>query len=86
MPVTSPGASKAIKSPDLWKLVREKMNLQFYSHQIAGELKKRFPQDWPMQISNEAIYKYLYVHALGKLKKQLIRELIKPKRNADNTG
>jgi len=76
------GHQKLNKSPDLWKLVREKLNLQWSPQQIAGELKKRFPQDRSMQISHETIYQYLYVHARGVLIKQLIRELrqAKPKR------
>lgn len=76
------GHHKLSKSPDLWTLVCEKLNLQWSPQQIAGELKKRFPQDRSMQVSHETIYHYLYVHARGALKKQLIRELrqAKPKR------
>jgi transposase, IS30 family len=43
---------------------------------------KRFPQDRSMQVSHETIYTYIYIHARGVLKKQLVRELrqAKPKR------
>ncbi len=76
------GHQKFAKFPDLWTLVREKLNLQWSPQQIAGELKKRFPQDRSMQVSHETIYQYLYVHARGTLKKQLVLELrqAKPKR------
>jgi transposase, IS30 family len=76
------GHQKLTKSPALWKLVHEKLNLQWSPQQIAGELKKRFPQDRSMQVSHETIYTYIYIHARGALKKQLVRELrqAKPKR------
>jgi len=76
------GHQKLTKSPALWTLVCEKLNLQWSPQQIAGDLKKRFPKDHSMQVSHETIYAYIYVHARGALKKQLIRELrqAKPKR------
>jgi transposase, IS30 family len=76
------GHQKLTKFPALWTLVCEKLNLQWSPQQIAGDLRKRFPLDRCMQVSHETIYTYIYIHARGTLKKQLVRELrqTKPKR------
>lgn len=43
--------------------------------QISALLKKEYPHDMSMQISDEAIYHYLYVLPMGRLKKTLIAGL-----------
>lgn len=43
--------------------------------QIAGWLKKRYPNDERMRISHEAIYRSLFIQARGVLKKELQKHL-----------
>jgi IS30 family transposase len=43
--------------------------------QIAGWLKRTYPEDEHYQMSHETIYRSLYVQARGVLKKELVRHL-----------
>jgi len=43
--------------------------------QIAGWLKRSYPDDMSLQVSHETIYKTLFIQARGALKKELIKHL-----------
>ncbi len=45
--------------------------------QIAGWLKRTYPDDERMQVSHETIYKSLFIQARGALKKELLQHLRK---------
>lgn len=60
---------------ELRQLVAEKLSLQWSPEQISGWLKRRFPAERRMQVSNETIYRSLYIQARGVLKKELIQHL-----------
>lgn len=56
-------------------LVAEKLR-QFWSpEQIAGWLKRTFPDDENNQVSHETIYRSLFIQARGALKKELLQYL-----------
>jgi IS30 family transposase len=59
----------------LWAVVLEKLNLRWSPEQISRYLKQTYPGDPAMQISDEAIYTYVYVFAKGELKRTFIRRL-----------
>src|SRR6476660_617979 len=60
--------------------------------QIAGWLKRAYPEDEHYQVSHETIYRSLYVQARGILKKELIlhlrskRTMRRPRRAGDKRG
>ena len=53
----------------------QKLALQWSPEQISGWLKRQFPADQSMRISHEAIYRSLFVHTRGVLKKELMAHL-----------
>jgi IS30 family transposase len=55
--------------------VAQKLALQWSPEQIAGWLKRRYPDDPGMRISHEAIYRSLFIQARGVLKKELTAHL-----------
>jgi IS30 family transposase len=57
-----------------WR-VAHKLALQWSPQQIAGWLKRQYPDDPDMQISHEAIYRSLFIQARGVLKKELMTHL-----------
>lgn len=57
------------------QIVAEKLNLQWSPEQIAGWLKRTYPDDMSYQVSHEAIYRSLYIQARGALKKELLAHL-----------
>ena len=66
------GKLKLKKNSILREYVHEKLRVKWSPEQIANRLKKRYPNNEAMQISHEAIYKYLYVLPRGQLKKELL--------------
>jgi IS30 family transposase len=70
-----PKTCKLAENPALARIVASKLQLQWAPWQIAGWLKKHFPQDESRQVSHETIYKSLYIQARGALKKELIKDL-----------
>jgi IS30 family transposase len=57
------------------RLVAEKLR-QFWSpEQIAGWLKRTYPDDENNQVSHETIYRSLFIQARGALKKELLQHL-----------
>jgi len=56
-------------------IVAGKLKLQWSPRQVAGWLKRRFPDDERLQVSHETIYKTLFIQARGALKKELLQHL-----------
>jgi len=56
-------------------LVAAKLREDWSPEQIAGWLKRRYPQDETMWVSHETIYLTLYVQARGALKRELLEHL-----------
>ena len=55
----------------LKSIVTEKLALKWSPEQIAGWLKRMYPNNREMHISHETIYKSLFIQARGLLKKEL---------------
>jgi len=56
-------------------LVAEKLRRQWSPEQIAGWLKRRYPDDASCQVSHETIYRSLFIQSRGALKKELLEHL-----------
>jgi IS30 family transposase len=59
----------------LRRAVAVKLRLNWSPEQIAGWLKRTYPEDESCQVSHETIYRSLFVQARGVLKKELLRHL-----------
>ena len=59
----------------LQQIVARKLSLEWSPEQIAGWLKRRYPNQEELRISHETIYRSLFVQARGVLKKELVRHL-----------
>ena len=59
----------------LRQVVAGKLQRNWSPEQIAGWLRRRYPDDPTMQISHETIYRSLFVQARGVLKKELLQHL-----------
>jgi IS30 family transposase len=66
---------KLVKNRALAHIVAKKLTQRWSPEQIAGWLKKTYPEDENYQVSHEIIYRSLYVQARGALKKELIKHL-----------
>ena len=60
---------------ELENYVLEKLKKKWSPRQISVSLLVAFPKNKSMQLSHEAIYFYIYVHAKPELKSELIKEL-----------
>jgi IS30 family transposase len=70
-----PKRCKLAQNRALARLVAGKLRLQWSPYQVAGWLKRRYPQDETLQVSHETIYRTLYIQARGALKKELLQHL-----------
>ena len=66
---------KLAENRALARVVARKLNQLWSPEQIAGWLKRTYPNDENYQVSHETIYRCLYVQARGALKKELIQHL-----------
>jgi IS30 family transposase len=68
-------------------VVAAKLQLDWSPEQIAGWLRREFPDDDAMHVSHETIYRSLFVQARGVLKKELMKHLRsqRPVRRAKNS-
>lgn len=66
-----PKHCKLIESPTLCKIIAEKMHQDWSPEQIAGWLKRCYPDNQEMHVSHETIYKTLFIQTRGALKKEL---------------
>ena len=58
-----PKTCKLAQNPALARLVSHKMQLQWAPRQIAGWLKRMYPDDESFQVSHETIYRTLFIQA-----------------------
>lgn len=70
-----PKPSKLALSPALRAEVEALLELQWSPEQISASLKEKYPDDSPMQVSHETIYRSLFVQGRGALRKELTRHL-----------
>ncbi len=70
-----PKVCKLVKHRALARLVTDKLQSAWSPEQIAGWLKRRFPDDEGLQVSHETIYRSLFIQARGALKKELLQHL-----------
>jgi len=61
--------------PTLQRIVASKLTLEWSPEQIAGWLKREFPEQGTMRVSHETIYRSVFIQARGVLKKKLIGHL-----------
>jgi len=79
-------------NPGLRWAVARKLRMNWSPEQIAGWLKRAYPEDERYQVSHETIYRSLYIQARGALKKELVRHLRsqrtmrRPRRAGDRRG
>ena len=59
----------------LRQAVVRKLKLNWSPEQIAGWLKRAYPETEAWRVSHETIYRSLYVQARGVLKKELMEHL-----------
>ena len=70
-----PKRCKLAQNRALARLVAEKLRLEWSPYQVAGWLKRTYPQDETRQVSHETIYRTLFIQARGALKKELQQHL-----------
>ena len=70
-----PKRCKLAQNRALARTVAEKLRLQWSPYQVAGWLKRTYPQDETRQVSHETIYRTLFIQARGALKKELLQHL-----------
>jgi len=68
---------KLAQNRTLAGIVASKLRLQWSPRQIAGWLKRSYPDDENYQVSHETIYRTLFIQARGALKKELLQHLRK---------
>ena len=87
-----PKGCKLTNNRWLRRTVTRKLESDWSPEQIAGWLKRAYPEDEHYQVSHETIYRSLYVQARGILKKELIlhlrskRTMRRPRRAGDKRG
>ena len=70
-----PKPCKLAKNRPLARVVADKLRLLWSPEQIAGWLKHTYPCDESHYVSQEAIYRSLFIQARGALKKELLEHL-----------
>jgi IS30 family transposase len=75
-----PKTCKLAQNPALARIVASKLQLQWSPRQIAGWLKRTYPDDENYQVSHETIYRTLFIQARGALKKELLQHLRRTRR------
>ena len=66
-----PKVCKLVTHPALGRLVATKLKLTWSPEQIAGWLKRTYPDAEHLHVSHETIYRSLFIQARGALKKEL---------------
>jgi IS30 family transposase len=66
---------KLARNRTLAGLVARKLKMFWSPAQIAGWLKRTYPDDENYQVSHETIYRTLFIQARGALKKELLQHL-----------
>lgn len=70
-----PKTCKLAQNRTLARIVAGKLQLEWSPQQIAGWLKRTYPDDGNDQVSHETIYRSLFIQARGALKKELLQHL-----------
>ena len=70
-----PKTGKLAENRALACIVAGKLQLQWSPEQVAGWLKRTYPDDTSRQVSHETIYRSLFIQARGALKKELVAHL-----------
>ena len=70
-----PKPCKLVTHPPLQQLVEARLVHNWSPQQIAGWLKRTYPEDEAFWVSHETIYRTLYVQTRGALKKELTAHL-----------
>jgi IS30 family transposase len=70
-----PKVCKLASHPALTRRVARQLQRLWAPQQIAGWLKRRYPDDESLRVSHETIYKTLFIQARGALKKELLAHL-----------
>src|SRR6202158_282189 len=70
-----PKGCKLVENRALAHLRASKLCLEWSPEQIAGWLKRTYPDDATYQVSHETIYRSMFVQARGALKKELMAHL-----------
>ncbi|KAF0163569.1 MAG: Fis family transcriptional regulator [Rhodocyclaceae bacterium] len=70
-----PKTCKLAENRQLANIVAGKLQGQWAPQQIAGWLKRAYPEDENYHVSHETIYRSLYIQARGALKKELLQHL-----------
>ena len=70
-----PKTCKLAHNRALASMVAKKLQLEWSPRQIAGWLKRTYPDDEAFQVSHETIYRTLFIQARGALKKELLQHL-----------
>jgi len=70
-----PKTCRLVQNRALARIVAEKLQLEWSPEQIAGWLKRRYPDDENHRVSHETIYRSLFIQARGALKKELFQHL-----------
>ena len=75
-----PKRCKLVENRTLASIVADKLQLEWSPRQIAGWLKRTYPDDESYQVSHETIYRTLFIQARGALKKELLQHLRRTRR------
>jgi len=70
-----PKICKLVENHALARIVAGKLRMEWSPEQIAGWLKRTYPDDENYQVSHETIYRSLFIQARGALKKALLQHL-----------
>jgi IS30 family transposase len=70
-----PKPSKVMADPRLLAAVRSGLAERWSPEQISQRMRIDHPDDEAMRVSHETIYRTLYVHGRGELKRELVRTL-----------
>jgi len=70
-----PKRCKLVANRALARIVARQLKLQWSPDQIAGWLKRTYPDDESYQVSHETIYRSLFIQARGALQQELLQHL-----------
>jgi IS30 family transposase len=74
-----PKRCKLVVNRALARIVARKLQTTWSPEQIAGWLKRTYPNNENYQVSHETIYRSLYIQTRGALKKELVQYLRRPR-------
>ncbi|MGF6553068.1 hypothetical protein QFZ96_008204 [Paraburkholderia youngii] len=70
-----PKVCKLVEHRMLARIVADKLQLEWSPEQIAGWLRRAYPDNEDYHVSHETIYRSLFIQARGALKKELLEHL-----------